>query len=284
MNIAVFAGLVAAHFCTFNAYATGGGATASAGLTGKLTITGSSTVAPLVAEMAKRFEAENPKVRVDVQTGGSSRGMADARSGQADIGMISRALKAEESDLVGHVIALDGIGLIVNQDNPVARLSKEQIVGIFTGKITNWQQVGGRERKITVVNKADGRSTLELFLSYTGLKPSEVKAHIVIGDNEQGIKTVAGNPDAIGYVSVGSAEFSAASGVKIKLLPAGNIAASTANINNGSYELARPLTLVTKGKPMGLARAFITFAQSDKAHDLVKEQYFVPVAAPITNN
>ena len=85
------------------------------GLSGKLMVTGSSTVAPLVSEIAKRFEQLHPDVRVDVQTGGSGKGIADARIGVADIGMASRALKDEESDLVAHKIAADGVGLIVHQ-------------------------------------------------------------------------------------------------------------------------------------------------------------------------
>jgi phosphate transport system substrate-binding protein len=246
-------------------------------LQGKLVITGSSTVAPLALEIAKMFEKSHPGVRIDVQTGGSSRGVADATQGLADIGLVSRALKPEEK-LVAHTVALDGIAMIVHQQNKVAQLSPEQIVGIYTGKISNWKDVGGQDAKITVVNKADGRSTLELFLHHFKLKPTDVKAHIIIGDNEQGIKTVAGNPQAIGYVSIGTAEFSAENGVKIKLLPLGGISSSVENVRNGTYPLARPLNLVTAKVPVGLAKAYIDFAQSQQAVPAVKEQFFVPVA------
>ena len=92
---------------------------ADAGPQGKLTLTGSSTVAPLAGELAKRYESLHPGVRIDVQTGGSSRGIADARRGTADIGMASRALKPGEEDLAAHTIALDGITVIVHKDNPV---------------------------------------------------------------------------------------------------------------------------------------------------------------------
>jgi phosphate transport system substrate-binding protein len=255
----------------------------TAALKGKLTITGSSTVAPLVMEIGKSFESIHPGVRIDVQSGGSSRGIADARQGLADIGMASRALKNDESDLMAHAIALDGIGVILNSANSVNAISKDQLIAIFTGKMINWKELGGRDRKIIVVNKAEGRSTLELFLQYTSLKNSDIKAHSIIGDNEQGIKTIAGNPDAIGYVSVGSAEFSAKNGVKIKLLQAGQVPASTENIKNGSYELSRPLNLLTKGKPSVLAQKFIEYAQSEKAHGIVQSQYFVPIGAQLNN-
>ncbi len=243
----------------------------------KIVITGSSTVAPLVAEIGKRFEEQNPHVRIDVQTGGSSRGINDARSGLANIGMASRSLKDEEKDLKGTAIARDGIGIILNAANMVRSLTDQQIVDIFLGKITDWSAVGGKAGPITVVNKADGRSTLELFLNHFKLKASDIKAQVIIGDNQQGIKTVAGNPNAIGYVSVGTAEFEAGQGTSVKLLSMNGIPATVENIQNGSFPLARPLTLVTKDEPSGVVRAFIDFAQSAAVHDLVKEQFFVPV-------
>jgi len=244
----------------------------------KLVLTGSSTIAPLAAEIGKRFEKQNPDVRVDVQTGGSSRGVTDARTGLADIGMASRALHPEENDLKNFTIAMDGVCLIVHKKNPVKTLTNQQVIDIYTGKITNWKEVGGKDARITVVNKAEGRSTLELFLHYYKLKNSDIKPHVVIGDNQQGIKTVAGNPGAIGYVSIGTAEFDAGNGVPIKLLPLNGIAASVENVRNGSFPLSRPLNLVTKAAPQGLAKRFINFARSKGVYDLVQAQYFVPLA------
>jgi phosphate transport system substrate-binding protein len=241
----------------------------------RLTLTGSSTVAPLALEIGKRFEKRNPGVRVDVQSGGSTRGVIDARSGLADIGMVSRALKSTEADLDAHTLALDGIGIILHRDNPVSALSDEQVIAIYTGTITNWREVGGDDARITVVNKAEGRSTLELFLHHFKLKNSAIKPHVIIGDNQQGIKTVAGNPNAIGYVSIGTAEFEAAQGTPIKLLPMAGVDASVENVRNRSFPLSRPLNLVTKGKPSALAQRFIDFAQSDAVDDLIEAQYFV---------
>ncbi len=243
----------------------------------KLVLTGSSTVAPLAAEIGKRFESLHGNVRVDVQTGGSSRGISDARTELADIGMASRALKEDEKDLLSFTVALDGISVILNKANPVEALNKQQIIDIYTGKIVNWKNVGGNDAPITVVNKAEGRSTLELFLHYFGLKNTDVKPQVIIGDNQQGIKTVVGNPDAIGYVSVGTAEYEAGQGVVIKLLPLEGIAASVENVRNRSFPLSRPLNLVTRGKPVGLAKTFIEFAGSPQVNDLIEAQYFVPV-------
>lgn len=243
----------------------------------KLVLTGSSTIAPLVVEIGKRFEFLHDDRWINVQTGGSSRGINDVRVGLADMGMASRALKEDEKDLQSFTIALDGIGVILNKANPVAALDKQQIIAIYTGKITHWKDVGGNDAPITVVNKAEGRSTLELFLHYFGLKNTEVKSHVIIGDNQQGIKTVAGNPDAIGYVSVGTAEYEANQGAAIKLLPLDGIAASVENVRNRSFPLSRPLNLVTRSEPTGIAKAFIEFAASPQVHDLIEAQYFVPV-------
>ncbi|OKH43309.1 ABC transporter substrate-binding protein [Calothrix sp. HK-06] len=244
----------------------------------KLVLTGSSTVAPLAAEIAKRFESEHSGVRVDVQSGGSSRGITDARQGTADIGLVSRALKPEEKDLKAFSIARDGVTVILNKDNPVKSLTDKQIVDIYTGKVTNWRSVGGKDGNITVVNKAEGRSTLELFTHYFKLQNKDIKAQVVIGENEQGIKTVAGNPNAIGYVSIGSAEQGANNGVAIKLLPVNGVEATIANVQNGTFPISRPLNLVTKTQPQGMAKQFIHFAESQQVSDIVKKQNFVLVS------
>jgi phosphate transport system substrate-binding protein len=248
-------------------------------LSGKLTITGSSTVAPLVLELGKSFEKLNPKVRIDVQTGGSSRGVNDVRQGLADIGMASRELTtAEKADLTGHIIARDGICLIVHTRNAAETLSDAQIRDIFTGKITDWRDLGGKQGRISVVNKAEGRSTLELFLAHYGLKNSDVKASVVIGDNAQGIKTISSNPGAIGYVSVGAAEFEIQQKTPLRMLSVGGIAPSSKAVRDGTFPLSRSLTLATRGTPSQLVQAFIAFAQSPVVDDIIREQFFVPVS------
>lgn len=244
----------------------------------KLVLAGSSTVAPLALEIGKRFEKLNPGVRIDVQTGGSTRGVNDALAGLADIGMVSRELHSEEKGLIVYRVAMDGIGIILHRKNPVQTLSDDQIKAIYTGKITNWQQLGGEDRKITVVNKAEGHSTLELFLNHFHLESPAIHAQVVIGDNEQGIKTVAGSIGAIGYVSIGTAEYDEAHGTPIRLLPMAGVPATAANVRTGRFPLSRPLNLLSKGKPTGLAKRFIEFAQSAAVDDLVTAQYFVPLA------
>ncbi|MEZ5326921.1 MAG: phosphate ABC transporter substrate-binding protein [Verrucomicrobiales bacterium] len=243
-----------------------------------ITLTGSSTVAPLVADAAKRYEAANPGVRIDVQTGGSSRGIADVQSGLADLGMASRALKEEESALTEHRIAMDGVCLIVHRDNPVANLSKAQAIAIYTGKIDNWSALGGADSEIVVANKAEGRATLEVFLEYTGLDSADVKADVVVGENQQAIKTVAGNAAAIGYVSIGAAASEAAAGTPIRLVASDGVEATTAAVADGSFPITRPLQIITSGTIPPAAQAFLDYLKSGQVDDLVESHLYVPLA------
>ncbi len=243
----------------------------------KLVITGSSTIAPLIADIARRFESQHAEYQVDVQSGGSSRGIADVRRGVAHIGMVSRGPDSDEQDLQWYALARDGIGMIIHQQNTIAALNAAQIADIFTGRIMDWQTLGGPAQKITVVNKAEGRSTLEVFLKFFALKNSTIKPQVIIGENQQGIKTVAGNIGAIGYVSIGSAEVAIAEGTAIKLLPMNGVAASVDNVRNGSFPIARTLHLITGAKLTAAARIFLDFALSPAVHDLIEAQYFVPL-------
>jgi len=243
---------------------------------GHLLITGSSTMAPLVSAVAKRFQAQHAGVNIEVQTGGSGRGLADARQGKADIGMVSRALGEAEQDLVGLPIARDGVAVVVHKDNPVRSLSDAQVAGIYTGKLTNWKQVGGRDVRILTVVAEEKYSSTELFNHYFDLTRDTIKAQRVVGDNALRIKLLAENRDAILYVSVGEAERNAQSGVPIRPLPAGGVAATSRNIRNGNFPISRPLTLVTRGQPTGLAKVFIEFCVSSQVTDLVIAHDFVP--------
>lgn len=246
----------------------------------RLVLTGSSTVAPLISEIAKRYEKSHPGVRIDVQTGGTTRGINDAINGTADIGMASREQKSGEKHLNFYTIAKDGVAIILNIKNPINKLSDEQVRGIYTRKITNWKEIpGGLDEEIIVVNKAEGRSTLELFLKHFNLKAKDIKPHVIIGDNQQGIKTVTVNPNSIGYVSIGSAYFQVENGtVPLKMLPMNDVVASMETVARGKYPLSRPLNIVTKTKPVGLAKDFIEYVLSGDVHDIIKEQYFVPIS------
>ncbi len=241
----------------------------------QVVVTGSSTIAPLVNDLARRFETQHPGVRVDVQTGGSSRGISDVRQGLAGLGMVSRALGKAEADLSGYRLALDGVALIVHASNPLANLTQSQVVAIFTGRTRDWSELGGDPGPITVVHKADGRSTQEVFLGHFSLDPGDVEPAVVIGDNEQGVKSVAGNAGAIGYVSIGAAEASVGLGVPIKLIALDGHPASTDAVARGTFPLVRELNLVSIGQLSPIASDFVEFARSPSARVFIEAHYFV---------
>ena len=239
-----------------------------------LTLSGSSTMQPLITDIARRFEASHPGTRVEVEGGGSGRGVSDSRGGKSDIGMVSRALGDDEKDLQGFAIARDGIAVLVHRDNPVAALKQQQLVDIFTGKTTHWKAVGGKDAAIHAITRDEGRSSLEVFTRYLGIKAAEIKAPQSLGDNALVFEALASNPNAIAFVSVGESETRAAS-LPIKLLTVDGVAASSKTVSSGNYPIARPLSLVTRGQPTGVAKEFIDFALSPQVADIVRKHDFV---------
>lgn len=241
-----------------------------------LDIAGSSTVQPIVSEAGKIF-GERSGTIVTVRGGGSSYGAERAIDGSVDIGTCSRDLKQKEIDagLLHFTIGLDGIAIIVNGENPIGGLRADQVVQIFTGEITNWISLNGVDDEIIVVSKEAGRSTGELFESFfdiTGLVPSNA---FLIGSNIEDIAFISGDPYAIGYVSIGSAELAIKQGVNIKLLDLDGISASIDNVRNESYPLRRVLNLVTLGNPNAVAQDFIDFVLNDEGQQIVDANNFI---------
>lgn len=241
-------------------------------------VTGSSTVAPIVWDAAKRYEESHPGVRIEVQTGGSSRGIGDATTAVADLGMASRALKDEEKvELTAHVLAADGVCVIVHKDNPVKQLNKQQLIDIYTKKITHWNQVGGNNATIVVANKAEGRATLEVFLAYLGLDNADVKADLVVGENLHAINSVVSNPGTVGYVSIGTAVAEAGAGTPIKLVVTDGVVPSMESVRNATFPITRPLIVVTDAETSPAARGFLDYLISSETNDIVEKHFFVPV-------
>ncbi|NRA46120.1 MAG: phosphate ABC transporter substrate-binding protein [Oligoflexales bacterium] len=242
----------------------------------KIVLTGSSTVAPLVLEISKAFEKEQKGVRVDVQTGGSSRGVADAKKGLADIGMASRGLKPKEANLFSHTIAVDGVAPLVHASNPIKNITKLQFKDILLGKVKNWKDVGGNDAPIVVVNRAEGRSELELVTGLLDIEVSVIKATMIVGENAHGIKTVSKNKNAITYMSIGHAIREMELGIPIRMPKFEGVEATIESVKKGEFPLARPLNLITKTKPSGIAKVFIEFARSTKVKKIVEDQRFIP--------
>lgn len=242
----------------------------------RLRLTGSTTMAPLMAEIAKRFQIRHHDVQIEVQLGGSGQGISDVRSGKADIGLVSRILGETERNFHGIPIARDGVAVIVHKDNPVSALSNRQLLDIYSGKTTNWRHVGGRDAPLHVLaGPAEGGSS-ELFSHYLRLPYEQIKAQGRVAANADRIAAVAADPHAIIWVSVGEAERKARDGVPIKLLTIDGVAAGSRNVRNGNYPISRPLLLVTRRAPTGTARAFIEFCVSSQVTDLVLAFDFVP--------
>ncbi len=244
----------------------------------RLSLTGSSTIAPLASEIAQRFEKTHGGIRIDVQTGGSSRGIADAKRGLADIGMSSRPLyEAEKAGVSVYPVAMDGVTFVVHAANTVENLTKEQALHIFSGKISNWKELGGADAAITVIDRAKGRSEVSLLSEYFGVSSRTFKADVIAGENQQCVKLLSSNKNAITYLSIGTAEFEAARGTAIKLLSLQGVEASSETVRAGTFPIVRPLVLVSAAQPSQETQEFITYARSTEVHDLIKGQAFVPL-------
>lgn len=240
-----------------------------------LVVTGSYALAPLVQEIGQRFEAAHGGMHVNVQVTGTARGITDVQQGLSDFGMIARPLQPEETGLHAFVIGRDGVCLVVPRSNPVTALTDPQVVGIFTRTLSNWKQVGGSDAPITVVGESEGRSLARVFLGHYKLKAGQVRPDVLGGDGEQILKAVAERRDAIGYVPLGLAAESA-SALGLRLLPCGGVAATPANVANGTYPLLPPLLLVSREPPQGPAKEFLDFARSPAIREVLDKYHVLP--------
>ena len=245
-------------------------------LSGTVRISGSTTMLPMISAMVTEFQKLQPDVKFEVLPGGSGQGLKDVKEGKSDIGMVSRALTADERDWLPFVIARDGVAISVHSNNPVASLTNEQIAGIYTKKIVNWRELGGADAPIYVIAASPAAGSTDVFLHHFQIKQAALRADILADPLPDRFSAMARNPHAILYSSLGVAESRAAAGEKVKMLPNGGIAATGANLASGRYAMARPLALVTKGLPSGPAKAFIDYARSPSVTATIARFDFVP--------
>ncbi len=243
-----------------------------------LVLTGSSTLAPLAEAIGKRYEKTHPEIRIDVQTGGSSRGIRDIHAKACDIGMSSRSLHPDEMEgMQVKTVAWDGVAFLLNASNKVENLTPTQLRNIYTGKTENWKEVGGNDAPIVVSNRAEGRSELELISKFLAIEPKDIQADMIDGETEQSIKTVINNQNAITYTSLGAAEYARNHGEPLKLLPLKGVSATTLHVQEGAYPLSRPLLMI---QPVDGSKeavnAFLQYALSDAVDDLTKGLGYVP--------
>ena len=241
----------------------------------KITLTGSSTVAPLVQVVADQYQKESKGSMVEVQTGGSSKGISDCKRGLNDLGMISRELKDKERNIQSYAIAKDGLAFITHKANAADNLKASEVRAIYAGQTKNW--IGSKE-KITVISKAEGRGALELFKKYFGIRSSEIQSDVIVGDEAHTIKAVASVPGSIGFVSVSSAlEELKSPATQIKVLKIDGIKPNKDTIKNESYPYLRRLQLIACDKMDEQSKKFVAFLQSSKGQSLVEKAGYLPL-------
>lgn len=234
---------------------------------------GSTSMEKVIGFLSEAYMEEHGDIKVTYNPTGSGSGIQAVAEGRCDIGLASRDLKEEEAaDLQGTVVAIDGIGIIVHPDNPVADLTIEQIGDIYTGKITNWKEVGGSDAPVVCIGREAASGTRDGFEEVTDTKDSCRYSQELTSTGDV-VQTVSGNPNAIGYVSVASVNDT------VKLVSVEGIIPTIENIQSGDYKMQRNFVLVTK-KDVPLSEAaqdFFDYATSAQADSLIAEAGAVPV-------
>ena len=235
--------------------------------TSPVTTDGSTSMKSVIGALGESFQIANSGVTFTYNPTGSGSGIQAVSEGRCDIGLSSRALKDDEkAALTETVVALDGIAMIVNPENPVSDLTVEQIADIYTGKITNWSEVGGNDAEIVLIGREAGSGTRDGFESITGTE-EECQYRQELTSTGDVIATVSQNPNAIGYASLSAVKES------VKALSVGGVAPSEDTVKDGSYVIQRPFVLVTKdGVTLSpAAQAFFDYALSADAAPIIAQ-------------
>ena len=235
-------------------------------LSGTVATDGSTSMEKVIGALGESFMAENPNVTFTYNPTGSGSGIQAVSEGRCDIGVSSRALKDEEkaSGLKETTLALDGIAIIVNPENPVSDLDVETIAKIYTGEITNWKDVGGNDAEIVLIGREAGSGTRDGFESITDTKDACQYRQELTSTGDV-IATVAQNPNAIGYASLSAVKDT------VNALSVGGVAPSEDTVKDGSYVVQRPFVLVTKdGEALSeAAQAFYDYALDPAQAELI---------------
>ena len=252
------------------------GSTASstaAALSGNVATGGSTSMKNVIAALTEGFAEVEPGVTVSYDPTGSGAGITGATDKTLDIGLSSRALKDDEkADVDGTTIALDGIAIIVNNASKVEDLTVDQLKQMFTGEITNWSEVGGDDGEIVLIGREAGSGTRDGFESIVDVKDSCKYAQELTATGAV-ISAVEANPLAIGYASL------SAVGDTVAMVTVEGVECSEDTVKDGSYKIQRPFVFVTN-KSVALseqAQAFVDFATSKDAADLIRTAGAVPV-------
>ncbi len=239
-----------------------------------ISISGSTSVGPLMEKIQPIYEEKNSNVSLEIQMTGSGAGIKDVENGTSEIGMSSRDLKDEEAaKLKSTLICYDGIAALVNPNNKVKDITVEQLKDIYTGKITNWKELGGNDAPIVVVSREDGSGTRDGFQQAVGYKSEELTQDATIVDGSGAVQTtVSGNENAIGYASFEYINDT------VSALVVENVEPTAENVKNGTYKVSRPFVLVTKEDTLTEAgQVLIDFVLSEEGQQVVADNKLVPL-------
>lgn len=245
----------------------------SASLSGKLTLSGSTSMTKLCNSLGEAFMQEYPEVVVEKSDTGSGSAVKSVLDGTALIGDLSRKLKPEENpdEFVSVTIALDGIAVILSDKNPVADLSSEQVMKIFTGEIQNWAEVGGDDIAITLIGREESSGTREGFESILGLE-DRCQYEAEYPESGDIVSKVSNDAGAIGYCSLFSVSGD------IKALSIDGVSPSEQTISAGHYKIQRPFVeIFKKGSDSELINAWFSFVGSEAGRNLILKENLVPV-------
>lgn len=250
---------------------------APAALSGTVNTNGSTSMEKVMGALIESFGSVQSGVTVSYSGTGSSSGIQSILDGTCDIGLSSRALKDEEvsNGAVAHIVALDGVAIIVNPANTVEDLTVEDIAKLATGAISNWSELGGADGPVAFIGREAGSGTRGAFEEIVGVADQCVYTNELTSTGDV-IANVASNPNAIGYASLSAVEGKDT----VKAVTAGGVACTESTVLDGSYAIQRPFVLVTKtGETLSpAAQAFFDYATSSAASQLIKAAGAVPVA------
>lgn len=244
-------------------------------LKGSVIMAGSTSMEKFANALAEAFMEDHPDVTVQAEFTGSSAGVESVLAGQCDIGNSSRNLKDEEKGkgAVENIVAIDGIAVVTDPSNTVDNLTKEQLISIYTGEVTNWSDLGGSNMPIVVVGREAGSGTRGAFEEILGIEDACKYANEL--DSTGAVMAKAASiPGAIGYVSLDVIDES------VNVLKLEGIEANEANIKDGSYFLSRPFVMATKGEiseQNELVQALFDYVHSDKGTELISSVGLIPV-------
>ena len=248
-------------------------APAAVKLSGTVATDGSTSMEKVIGALGEAFMEANPDTTFTYNPTGSGSGIQAVQEGRCDIGLSSRALKdaEKEAGLTETVLAYDGIAMIVNPANPVEDLSLEQIADIYTGKITNWSEVGGNDSQIVLIGREAGSGTRGGFEEIVGVVDA-CQYRQELSSTGDVITTVAQNPDAIGYASLAAVKDT------VKALKVAGVTPTEATVKDGTYTIQRPFVLATKtGEKLNdVAQAFFDYVTSADAGEIIIAAGAVP--------